>query len=215
MRQLFAITVLAVCLPLCSSVVSAAEGEEGFTAIFDGKTLTGWEGDEKTFRVVDGAIVAGTLEAKIPRNEFLCTNKEYGNFELRLQARLKGAGENAGIQFRSARIPNHHEVKGYQCDMGTMQGRSIWGSLYDESRRNKFLAHGDDAEIKKAFRAEDWNDITIRCEGKKIQIWVNGVRTIDYQEQEAEIAERGIIGLQIHGGAPAESAYRKIRIREL
>ena len=211
MRQFLAITFLTF-VPV---VVSAAEVEEGFTAIFDGKTLTGWEGDEKTFRVADGAIVAGTLEAKIPRNEFLCSKKEYGDFELRLQARLKGAGDNAGIQFRSARIPNHHEVKGYQCDMGMMQGRSIWGSLYDESRRNKFLAHGDDTEIKKVFRAEDWNDITIRCAGKKIQIWVNGVKTIDYQEQEADIAERGIIGLQIHGGAPAESAYRKIRIREL
>jgi hypothetical protein len=211
MRQLLSLCLLG----LCPAIIFAADVEEGFTTLFDGKSLAGWEGDEKTFRVADGAIVAGTLEAKIPRNEFLCSKKEYGNFELRLQARLKGAGENAGIQFRSARIPNHHEVKGYQCDMGNMPGRTIWGSLYDESRRNKFLAHGDDAEIKKALHADDWNDITIRCEGKKIQIWVNGVKSIDYQEMDEGIAERGIIGLQIHGGAPAESAYRKIRIREL
>ncbi len=208
--------LIACCWLLMPSLpFSAAEKEEGFTALFDGKTLAGWEGDEKTFRVAEGAIVAGSLEQKIPRNEFLCSKKEYGNFELRLQARLKGMGDNAGIQFRSARIPNHHEVKGYQCDMGAMPDRTIWGSLYDESRRNKFLAHGDDAAVKKVVKPGDWNDITIRCVGKKIQIWVNGVQSVDYEETEAGIAEKGIIGLQIHGGAPAESAYRQIRIKEL
>ncbi len=63
-------------------------------------------------------------------------------FELRLQAKLVGDGKNAGIQFRSQRIPNHHEVIGYQCDMGEMGNRSIWGSIYDESRRKKFICRG-------------------------------------------------------------------------
>lgn len=206
----------AVCFLLSlASVTFAADVEDGFTSLFDGKTLAGWEGDAKTFRVAEGAVIAGSLEDKIPRNEFLCSEKEYGNFELRLQARLKGKGENAGIQFRSARIPNHHEVKGYQCDMGKAGDRSIWGSLYDESRRDKFLAHGDAAELAKKVREGEWNDIVIRCAGKHVQIWVNGLQTIDYTETDADIAEKGIIGLQIHGGAPAEAAYRHIRIKPL
>ncbi len=56
----------------------------------------------------------------MPRNEFLCTKKTYGNFELRLEAKLVGKGDNAGIQFRTRRIPNHHEVSGYQADMGML-----------------------------------------------------------------------------------------------
>ena len=111
--------------------------------LFDGRSLAGWEGKKDVFRVEENAIVAGNLKEKIPNNEFLCAEKSYRNFELRLKAKLIGEGQNAGIQFRSVRIPNHHEMNGYQCDMGQMGDRSIWGALYDESRRRKFLAQGD------------------------------------------------------------------------
>ena len=99
--------------------------------------------------------------------------------------------------------------------MGLMADRSIWGSLYDESRRNKFLAQGEADAVGKAVKEGEWNDIVIRCEGKKVQLWVNGVQTVNYEEKDADIAEKGVIGLQIHGGAPAEAAYRDIRIKEL
>jgi hypothetical protein len=195
--------------------VGAQEGEDGFTPLFDGKTLDGWEGKEGIFRVENGAIVAGSLKENIKNNEFLCTKKNYGNFELRLEAKLVGPGENAGIQFRSERIPNHHEVIGYQCDMGVAGGKSIWGALYDESRRRKFLATGDDEMLKMTVKADDFNEIVIRCQGPRIQLWVNGVKTVDYTETEKDIPQTGKIALQIHGGKPAEASYRKIRIKEL
>ena len=100
--------------------------------LFDGKTFAGWEGNEQSFRLEQGAIVGGTLKARIPRNEFLCTKKTYKNFILTLEVKLLGGPKaNAGIQIRTKRIPNHHEVSGYQADMGV----GWWGSLYDESRR--------------------------------------------------------------------------------
>jgi hypothetical protein len=108
-------------------------------SLFDGKTLNGWEGDtEKAWKVEDGTITAGSLETTVPRNEFLCTTKTYENFELKVTFKLTGdkAKANAGIQFRTKRIPKHHEVSGYQADMG----QDYWGALYDESRRNKVLA---------------------------------------------------------------------------
>src|SRR3954447_10823141 len=80
--------------------------------LFDGKTFAGWEGDtEKTWRIEDGAIAGGSLDRAVPRNEFLCTTKTYGDFELTLQFKLTGdkASANAGVQFRSKRIPKHHE----------------------------------------------------------------------------------------------------------
>ena len=153
--------------------------EKGFVPLFDGKTLEGWEGKEGVFRVADKAIVAGNLKTKIPNNEFLCTEKTYSDFELRLQAKLIGEGKNAGIQFRSKRIPNHHEVIGYQADIGVSgKDHSIWGALYDESRRRKFLAEGDQEKLKKAVKSS-WNDFVIRCEGPRIQIWVNKIQTVD------------------------------------
>jgi hypothetical protein len=209
------ITTLCLASIAGSSMLAADQAEPGFTPLFDGKTLTGWEGKEDIFRVEDGAIVAGTLEANIKNNEFLCTKKDYGDFELRLQAKLVGPGENAGVQFRSERIANHHEVIGYQCDMGLAGGKSIWGSLYDESRRKKFLATGDDEVLKKKVAADGWNDIIIRCQGPRIQLWVNEVPTVDFTETEADISRTGKIALQIHGGKPAQASYRNIRVKEL
>lgn len=186
-----------------------------YNALFDGKTFDGWEGNLDIFRIEDGTIIGGQLKERIPNNEFLCTKKEFGDFELVLEAKLIGKGANAGVQFRTKRIPNHHEVIGYQCDMGQMQGNNIWGSLYDESRRRKFLEIGDQKVVRKVFKEGDWNEFKIRCEGDRIQIWLNGARTLDYTEKDPKIARTGVIALQIHGGPPSESHYRKIRIRKL
>jgi hypothetical protein len=159
--------------------------------------------------------VGGSLKDKIAHNEFLCTKERYGDFELRLAARLVGKGQNAGVQFRSERIKDHFEVIGYQCDMGAGQGKSIWGALYDESRRKKFLAEGDQEKLVKAVNADDWNDLVIRCEGPRVQIWVNGLQTVDYTEGDKEVTATGLIALQIHGGEPAEASYKNIRVRPL
>ena len=213
MRIQYATLVFVV---LLYPTLARAEREANFVPLFDGKTFDGWEGNLEIFRIEDGAIVGGTLEERIPHNEFLCTTKEFGDFELRLKAKLVGKGNNAGIQFRSQRMPNHHEVIGYQCDMGTaFEIQNIWGYLYDESRRNKFLAEGDSQKISKVFKTDDWNEFVIRCEGPSIQIWLNGLQTVDYTEKDDKIWRRGIIGLQIHGGDPAEASYKDIRIKEL
>jgi hypothetical protein len=210
MRSLATLLVLLLLSPL-----ARAEGEAGFVALFDGKTLAGWEGNEKIFRVEEGAIVAGSLQEKIAHNEFLCTREPLADFELRLEAKLVGQGKNAGIQFRSERVKDHFEVSGYQCDMGMMQDKPIWGWLYDESRRRKFLAEGNAEALAKAVKPGDWNQIVIRCEGPRLQIWVNGLQTVDYKESDETVARRGIIGLQIHGGEPAEAWYRNIRVKKL
>jgi len=197
------------------ALASPVVAEEGFTPLFDGKSLAGWEGNEKMFRVHERAIVAGTLKEKVPHNDFLCTNQKYGDFELRLEAKLVGQGDNAGVQFRSQRLANHYEVSGYQCDIGQMRGKPIWGFLYDESRRNKFLVEADADKLEREVKKGDWNELVIRCQGPRIQIWVNGMQTVDYTEKDDTIARTGIIGLQIHGGEPAEASYRKIRIKKL
>jgi len=179
--------------------------------IFDGKTFIGWEGNLDMFRIEDGAIVAGTLKKAIPRNEFLCTTKEYGDFELRLRVRLIGPKEsaNAGIQIRSRRIPNHHEMIGYQADMG----QHYWGCLYDESRRQQILAAPDPKRLVKILKPDDWNSYVIRCVGKRIQLWVNGYQTVDYTEPDDSIEQTGLIGLQIHSGPPSEAWYKDITIK--
>jgi hypothetical protein len=212
------ISILAVALLAVVSLVAeffvtaalAAEDSE-FQSLFDGRTLSGWEGDESIFRIEDGAIVGGTLKAPIARNEFLCTRVEFGDFELRLRFKVLGVGANGGVQLRSRRIPNDHEVRGYQADLGD----GWWGSLYDESRRNRVLAKADPAVVEKALKRDDWNDYTIRCQGRRIRLWINGQQTVDYLESDDRVEQTGVIALQIHGGAASEAWYKDIRINRL
>lgn len=205
---------------LCGAWLVAAEPDGSSNAskpirLFDGRTLEGWEGNREIFRVDQGAIVGGTLDKKIEHNWFLCTTKKYGDFELRLKCKLIGKGANAGIQFRTRRIPNHHEVIGYQADMGEMW----WGKLYDESRRNRVLAGPESEEqvarLREVLRPDDWNQYVIRCQGRRIQIWLNGLKTVDYTEREEGIEQTGVIALQIHGGPPSEAWYKDIELVEL
>ncbi|MFO0949119.1 MAG: DUF1080 domain-containing protein [Planctomycetota bacterium] len=203
--------LLAVALGGAFAHSALAVDEDGFVPLFDGQTFEGWEGKLEHFRIEDGAIVAGTLKARIPRNEFLCTKAEFGDFELRLKFRVIGKGANAGVQFRSQRIPNHHEVRGYQADLGD----GWWGALYDESRRNKILAPAAKEVIAEVLKRDDWNDYTIRCEGPRVRLWINGRQTVDYTEPDDKIERIGILGLQIHGGPPSEAWYKDLRIKKL
>jgi len=180
-------------------------------SLFDGRTFDGWEGNQEWFRIEDGAIVGGSLTRQIPRNEFLCPTREYANFELRLKVKLIDDKGNAGVQFRSQRIPNHHEMIGYQADV--VAGN--WGSLYDESRRRTFLAKPDPEDVAKVLKPGDWNEYVIRCEGKRIRLWLNGRQTVDYTEAEEGIPQTGLIGLQTHAGPPSEVWYKDLELVEL
>ena len=115
------------------------------------------------------------------------------------------------MQIRSRRVPNNTEVSGYQADLG----QEYWGSLYDESRRNRTLAQANATELRRVLKSDDWNDYRIRCQGRRIQLWVNGLQTVDYSEPDPGLDQKGIIGLQIHGGPPSEAWYRDIRILPL
>lgn len=191
-----------------------ASGAEPGNAIrlFDGKTFQGWEGDtEKSFRIQDGSIVGGNLKERIPRNEFLCTTRPYSDFILELKFKVTGEETNAGIQIRSQRIPNHHEMIGYQADIG----QSYWGALYDESRRRKILMGPDLAKLNPVLNKEGWNDYKIHAEGKRVRLWINGLKTVDYVEPDDSIEQSGYIALQIHSGPPGEVWYRDITLREI
>lgn len=196
-------------LLLLAGAHAAEPGKE--QPLFDGRSFDGWEGDKGIFRIENGAIVAGNPEKGLPHNEFLCTTREFGDFELKLHFKLSGKKANAGVQFRSRRIPNHHEVIGYQADLGD----GWWGSLYDESRRKTMLAKADMKKLAEVLKPDDWNEYVIRCQGPHIQLWINGLKTVDYTEPDAKIEQRGIIGLQIHGGPPSQVWYKQIELKEL
>jgi hypothetical protein len=210
-RRNDALFVPVVLLAILLATAGAKQGSA--KRLFDGKSFNGWEGNLNVFRIEDGAITGGSLKESLAHNEFLCTTEEYDDFELRLKFKLLGdpASANAGVQFRSKRIPNHYEVIGYQADMG----QQYWGALYDESRRRKILAGPNLDELNKVLKRGDWNDYVIRAEGKRVRLSINGFQTADYTETDDGIEQRGRICLQIHGGPPSEAWYKEITIEPL
>ena len=212
------ISAIAVILSAFTSAASGQlfsvpveESSNEFKQLFDGRSFGQWNGDQNLFRIEEKSIVGGFMDKRIPHNFFLSHKKTYSDFDLRLQFKLVGDATNAGIQIRSQRIPDHHEMIGYQADLG----QNYWGCLYDESRRRKVLAGPDKEELARVLRKGEWNDYRILCDGPRIQLWINDLKTVDYTEEDKEIPLTGKIALQIHGGPPGEAWYRNIRIKDL
>jgi hypothetical protein len=199
-----ALALLAACQACAASRIS----------LFDGRSFKGWDGDtNQTFHIRDGMIVGGTFSRMQPRNEFLATTARYTNFVLRAKFKLTGTEGfvNSGIQFRSERVPNDSEMNGYQADIGA----GWFGTLYDESRRNKPMAKPSEAAVKSAVKIGDWNDYELHCVGPHIVLKINGVLMVDYTEADASIPQTGRFGLQVHGGGRTEVFFKDLYLYPL
>lgn len=184
--------------------------------LFNGQSFEGWEGDmENTWRIENGTLTAGSHEKEAARNEFLSTKRVFRNFDLKLKYKVIGNHKiNAGVQFRTKRILDHHEVIGFQADISP----AFDGNLYDESRRRKFLAKPEEKLRKKAQEAveeDGWNTYRILAVGNRIQLWLNGVQTVDYTETDESIESSGIIAVQIHAGMRGTISYKDLVLRPL
>ncbi len=203
---------LAVYLCMSALVVVSAQGAS--KRLFNGKTFAGWEGDtNKVWKVEGGEIVGNSMEAPLKQNEFLATKADYTNFVIRLKFKLTGTEGfvNSGLQYRSQRIPNESEMKGYQADIG----EGWFGCIYDESRRNKVMARPAEADVKKAVKIGDWNDYEVRAEGAHMVTKINGQLMVDYTEADSSIPQFGKFGLQLHAGGKTEVRFKDIVIEVL
>ena len=205
---------------------AAKPDAEGFISLFSGKDLVGWTVRSGTaaYKAEDACIVGTTVEGS--SNTFLCTDKEYGDFELLFEVKCDPA-LNSGVQIRShayekdtvvegktARTHKAGRVYGLQCEIA---GSPNAGNFYDEARRGKML---DDFSAKpdaqKAYKAGEWNSYRIVAKGDHIQSWINGIACADFKDAADA---KGFIGLQVHGIAkgkgPYEVRWRNLRLREL
>ncbi|MFH1268250.1 MAG: DUF1080 domain-containing protein [Planctomycetota bacterium] len=202
--------VLLLATALVAAVPSPARSEEeGFVPLFDGKTLDGWKkaGGEATYRVDDGCIVG---EVGPGSNTFLCTEKTYGDFILKLEVKLDVPG-NSGIQFRSHLREKDGRVFGYQCEIDPSE-RAWSGGIYDESRRGWLYPLKDDEAARKAFKLDDWNEYVIEAIGPSLKTWVNGVPCAKLTD---DADADGFIALQVHSGQQGRIRWRNVRIKEV
>ena len=212
------------------------------TPIFNGKDLTGWDGDSRLWSVRDGAIRGETTaERSTTGNTFLIwkggTTKD---FELRLAFRSIAAN-NSGIQYRSkhitdGKVRNKWVVRGYQHEIrNEVRLPSVSGFIYDEGgRRGRICLVGEKAtwgedgkkqvtgklidaeEFQKLFKLDDWNDVVIVGKGNRIQHYLNNRLILDFTDNAPGLALRdGILALQLHAGKPFWVEFKNIRIKEI
>jgi hypothetical protein len=214
--------VTALLLVVSSSGATSRAADEGWTPLFDGKTLDGWtvRGGHARYAVEDGAIV-GTTETGSP-NTFLCKG-DYRDFVLELEVRCDPR-LNSGVQVRSHVYGNDDPdpenrrragvVYGPQCEIARNDTGTA-GRFYDEGRRGRWLAEIR-PEAKAAIKDDGWNRYRIVVQGNRYRSWINGVAASDFTD---DVDERGFVGLQVHGIPRTEGPYqvrwRNIRIREL
>ena len=184
--------------------LSASAGD--FKPLFNGKDFTGWvlPADKEIFSVKDGVIV-GATKGDLKKNEFLVTEKKYGNFILKAKVKIRNG--NSGIQFRSKRAADG-AVSGPQADVAD----GYWGLFYEERGRG-ILERYPEAEANKLVKKDDWNDFVITAKGNHVVIEFNGVKIIDRTDDKFD--KTGVIALQTHVGPPMEVRFKDLEIQEL
>ena len=187
---------------------------EGWVSLFNGTDLSGWtqKNGTATYRVENGAVIGKTAEGS--PNSFLCTDQVFGDFELTFEVN-DDEGLNSGVQLRSLSTAEYKNgrVHGPQVEIETSPGES--GYVYSEGTGRGWITK--EQPFKEAYENGGWNRYVVRCQGDRIQTWVNGIAIADVSDPES--SQKGFIGLQVHGIkkglGPYEVRWRDIRVREL
>src|SRR5687767_10431664 len=217
--------------------VSASAADAGFKPLFNGKDLSGWNGNPKLWSVKDG-VIQGQTTAENPTkgNTFLIyTNGEFADFELRFSYKIEGG--NSGMQYRSKVVNAQNWVAGgYQGDFEA--GKTYSGILYDEAgvaggrqimaQRGESVVWDEDCkkqvvgsvgkseEIQAKIKPGDWNTYVIIARGKELMHQINGAKTVEVTDNcEAKRLKKGILAIQLHAGPPMMVQVKDIRIKEL
>ncbi len=233
---------IAECVPYFER--TAAElGQTDWQWIFNGKDLTGWDGDLRLWSVKDGAIHGQTTKEKPARgNTFIVwRGGKLKDFELKLKFRIQNG--NSGVQYRSKEV-DKWVISGYQAEVCNSQPQV--GFLYHEKGRARLVNVGDimviDKDGKKNvigkvsdkdeliktgyYKMKDWNEYTIIAQGNHLKHFLNGYPTIelidndrvtdpDDPKDRRGAAREGVLALQIHAGPPMVVEFKDIRKRDL
>ncbi len=228
-------SVLLAWVALLPAVAYPRDAEEGFTPIFDGITLNGWDGDPGFWLVEDGTVTGRTSKDNpLKSNTFLIwRGGTVDDFELKLEYRIEGG--NSGIQYRSFEDPEklgRWIISGYQADIDSVLDRGWCGSLYEERGRG-FLAHpgqktlvedgqktvvlgqvGDPKEIQSCLKLEGWNRYHIIAKGYHFTHKINGRVIVEVSDEDkSKRRSKGLLAFQLHQGGPMKLQLRNIWLK--
>lgn len=170
------------------------------TALFNGKNLTGWEGNMKYWSVQDGIVIGQNSKEEAPKaSTYLTTKKKFRNFRLIYEGRLVTSEMHSGISIWGESVEKEADPHSYMGHL--VMFPSAWG-FWDLYRRNSI--YKDDGSAKKAGRQHDWNQMEILAIGSRIRFAVNGQLVADWTDPKPELCQPGPIGLQLHSNKEAQ-----------
>ena len=216
MKTKFLFLTAIACLAVLPATAEPKNDAEGFTPLFDGKTLNGWK---NPYTWGEAKVINGEIQLSAEKKFFLITTQDFSDFVFEAEVKLPEGKANSGFIFRGKVEPN--KVYGYQAEVDGDVKRMWSGGLYDEGRRQWFISpkRGDKKSeaaftkrSKGAFKRHGWNKYRITCNGNKIRIEVNGVIITDIED---DMDATGPIGIQHHGEKGAIYKFRNLRIRKL
>ena len=229
-RMLAGVAAFLSAMLFLAPAAPAADLEPGFMPIFNGKDLSGWEGEPGYWSVEDGTITGKTTTHKpLDRATYLFwRGGKPADFELRATYRFEGTSGNSGINFRSRELAGG-DIRGYQADMEV--GPDYSGILYECNQREIVAKRGEKvtiaedgtrqvavlapaAELQKHIKRNGWNEYAIIAQGPEIILKINGVVTSHVVDrQKGKAAADGLISLQLHPGPPMKVQFKNIRIK--
>jgi putative heme-binding domain-containing protein len=223
---------LALFLTCLSAFVippSSFAEDAGFKPLFNGKDLTGWDGNPELWKVENGEIVGTTTgPEQLAYNQFLIwRGGVVKNFELK--AKIKQVGNNTGIQYRSKELPENGKwsVGGYQCDIHPAAPNNAM--VYEEKGRGIICQNGQgvviDPEAKRWLASErepvkvdigEWHEYTVIAQGNHLIHKIDGQVTIDLLDFElAKRSLEGLVAFQIHRGPAMKVQIKDVMLKEL
>jgi len=179
-------SLVAFCLIVFAASAPAEEPGQG-SKLFNGTDLTGWAGTAGSWSVKEGAIV-GRSDKNLPQSEYLWSAIEVKDFYLALDVKLESDSGAAGIQFRSKKLDNRGQARGYQAGIG----KGSWGRLFHEQGRGK-LDGIDRGE--KAVKPGEWNRYEILAVGPRLWIAINGKLSVAHSDPNGERAGHLALGI--------------------
>ena len=216
MKTKFLFLTAIACLAVLPATAEPKNDAEGFTPLFDGKTLNGWK---NPYTWGEAKVINGEIQLSAEKKFFLITTQDFSDFVFEAEVKLPEGKANSGFIFRGKVEPN--KVYGYQAEVDGDVKRMWSGGLYDEGRRQWFISpkRGDKKSeaaftkrSKGAFKRHGWNKYRITCNGNKIRIEVNGVIITDIED---DMDATGPIGIQHHGEKGAIYKFRNLRVKKL
>jgi len=234
--------VLALGL-VAGAAFAGNSSSDGWAVLFNGKDLTGWDGDQRLWSVKDGVIHGETTpENPTKGNTFLVyRGGQFGDFELNLKFRIQNG--NSGVQYRSKEF-DKWRIGGYQAEVENNQGKV--GFLYHEGGRGYLANVGEfvvfDGQGKRSvvgsvndkqalidagyYKEKDWNEYLIVCQGNHIVQYLNGFQTMelidndrladpDNPKDQKGSLRSGLVALQIHAGPPMVVEFKDVRVKQI